>query len=309
MTAALRWLRLEEMGRQRGSVTSGRYAAFLAVALASQSYREFRPPAALAPYVGCFWQQQVAETGPSYHHRTVPHGCVEIVCRLGTDILTVIGPQQEAAIEELSPGSSIVGVRVALGSAPALLGISTDQLLGCRINLSAFWGRDAAELGKRLSDRSLDDATRLVAAAIAARTRDARPIDTLVVAASHALQPWATRRTRDLSNQLYLSPRQLRRRFLTATGYSPKTLQRLLRFQAFLALSDHSHEDTLAQLASCVCYSDQAHLSRESLMLGGLPPRQLLASIHRDCTSNHDHRASYAPTQRRLAQSRSSFRT
>jgi len=73
-----------------------------------------------------------------------------------------------------------------------------------------------------------------------------------------------------------LGARQLRRRFADAAGYGPKTLQRILRFQRFLALAQT--RTNLARLAFEAGYADQAHLTRECTRLAGLPPAALLAS-------------------------------
>ena len=70
----------------------------------------------------------------------------------------------------------------------------------------------------------------------------------------------------------------LRRRFDDAVGYGPKTLQRVLRFQRFLALAATRppRRSDLAGLAFAAGYADQAHLTRECTRLAGLPPAALL---------------------------------
>lgn len=96
---------------------------------------------------------------------------------------------------------------------------------------------------------------------------------------------------------LFLSPRQLRRRCLSALGYGPKTLQRLLRFQRYLALSHFHPEISLASLAVEAGYADQAHLTHEAVELAGLPPAKLLAETRSSCGPNHDHSVSFARFQ------------
>jgi AraC-like DNA-binding protein len=82
-----------------------------------------------------------------------------------------------------------------------------------------------------------------------------------------------------LAFDLGLGERQLRRRFDGAVGYGPKTLQRVLRFQRFLALArDAGATADLADLAFAAGYADQAHLTRECRRLAGLPPAALLAT-------------------------------
>jgi AraC-like DNA-binding protein len=60
-------------------------------------------------------------------------------------------------------------------------------------------------------------------------------------------------------------------------GYPPRTLARILRFQRFLRSARRAGAGrNLAVLAADAGYADQAHLTRESRHLGGLPPAALL---------------------------------
>jgi transcriptional regulator GlxA family with amidase domain len=85
--------------------------------------------------------------------------------------------------------------------------------------------------------------------------------------------------TMGLADDIALSERQLRRRVEGAVGYSPRTLARIVRFQRFLRAARTSPRARvdLAGLAAATGYADQAHLTRESRRLGGLPPAALLA--------------------------------
>jgi len=85
---------------------------------------------------------------------------------------------------------------------------------------------------------------------------------------------------RTVARELFISDRQLRRRFHTAVGYGPKTLARVLRFRRFVDAIDDGRAD-LAALAFDIGYADQAHLTREATRLAGLPP----AALVRDRTS------------------------
>ena len=79
-------------------------------------------------------------------------------------------------------------------------------------------------------------------------------------------------------------------------GIGPKTLQRTLRFQGYLALAQATkHGSLVADLAAEVGYADQAHLSRECVRLTGLTPRELLGDAVDRCGCGHDHAASYGP--------------
>jgi transcriptional regulator GlxA family with amidase domain len=73
---------------------------------------------------------------------------------------------------------------------------------------------------------------------------------------------------------VFVSERELQRRFIEHVGYGPKTLHRVLRFQRFLRQAASAQVD-LAGAAALAGYADQAHLGRETRRLAGLTPRQL----------------------------------
>src|SRR3546814_8539109 len=82
-----------------------------------------------------------------------------------------------------------------------------------------------------------------------------------------------------IRDRLDMSERSLRRRCREAFGYGPKTLDRVLRFQRFLALARAPGERRLAGLAQDAGYADQAHITREGRRLSGLSPLTVLRQI------------------------------
>jgi AraC-like DNA-binding protein len=100
-----------------------------------------------------------------------------------------------------------------------------------------------------------------------------------------------------MASSLFISERQLRRRFETATGLTPTTLHRILRCQRFLALAWTSERPStqIGRLALEGRYHDQAHLNREAERVEGRSPRAFLSESEQRCGCWHDHSASYAP--------------
>src|SRR5262249_35541178 len=82
-----------------------------------------------------------------------------------------------------------------------------------------------------------------------------------------------------LRDRLGISERSLRRRCHAAFGYGPKTLERILRFQRFVALLRQSPGAGLSATALAAGYADQAHLSREARTLSGFSPREILRQL------------------------------
>jgi AraC-like DNA-binding protein len=270
---------------------------------ALQSYRERLPAPELASHVATVWTLEVASDGAAYEHRTVPNGSVEVSYELGTEVLRVSGPQRVPTVTRVPPGTSIIGMRLRSGLAEPILGVPASELVELHVELDRLWSPGAATLGERLAEAgSPRRAARLLEREVTRRLASAPAPDPLVVAAVARLQPWLPSSVGERTAGLYVSPRQLRRRFVAALGYGPKTFQRILRFQGFLALAQGQRDSRvgLARLAQRSGYADQAHLTRECRVLAGLTPRAFLEEMWASCGPNHDHEASFARLRRAL---------
>lgn len=103
-----------------------------------------------------------------------------------------------------------------------------------------------------------------------------------------------------VSEQLGISPRQLRRKFQQHVGMSPKQLNRILRFCHASELALHHFPDlSLTTIAQEAGYFDQAHFTRESIEFTGQTPKQLALSdqaIEQQHSNNVFFFAFQAPT-------------
>ncbi len=273
--------------------------------LNSQSYRERLPGPQLAGMLSCVWILQVSTGAPAYEHRTVPNGCIEIAGVLDTGLVRVAGPRRKPTLEQVSQGVTVVGVRFRPGVAPAFLGLPAGELVDLELDLDLLWGQSAVTLGARLAEAaSPEDAAIALEQEIVVRSAAAPGASPLVTEAVKRLQPWRAGNVSEVTRELFISPRQVRRHFVAALGYGPKTLQRILRFQGFLALCDdhHAGNSTLSRLAAAAGYADQAHLTRECSQLTGLTPSAFLDEMVRSCVPTHDHAPSFAPLRRALLQ-------
>jgi AraC-like DNA-binding protein len=270
-----------------------------------EMYRERRPVAELDGLVACVSVQQVFPGSEPFTHRPVPNGSAELLCEVGA-MPRVVGPQTEPVEHTLAPGAARVGVRFTPGAAPSLLGVPASELVDLSVGADDLWGRSAVALGEAVAAAASPwEAAAKLEAAIAGRLADAPEPDPIASEAVRLLLPGRTRDVTSLPSELYISESQLRRRLREATGFAPKLLHRMLRFQGFLALAQRYEQPSreLARLAADAGYADQSHLTRESARLAGLSPRTLLRNTERYCGPTHDHRASYVPLlpARRLA--------
>lgn len=272
----------------------------------TQTYRERQPAAELAHHVACVFVQEVFPGSEPYTHRPVPNGSVEIRCALGATP-QVVGPQSGPLEHTLAPGTTVVGVRLIPGAVRPVLGVPASEVVDLSVGVDELWGPPALALGEALATASSpQEAAAKLEAVIVARLADAAEPDPIAMEAVRLLLPGRTRNVTSIPSELYISESQLRRRLQEATGFAPKVLHRMLRFQGFLALAQGCEQPSrdLARLAAGAGYADQSHLTRESARLAGLSPQTLLRNSERYCGSTHDHTAYYGPLLPRRALAR-----
>ncbi|EGX56517.1 AraC family transcription regulator [Streptomyces zinciresistens K42] len=191
--------------------------------------------------------------------------------------LLVAGPDTRAHCAGGGTGPWL-GVRFFPGTAPALLGVPAHEVRDRRLDLADL--RPAPRV-RRLSARigaadgggaALADMARALEEAALELAADAPPPDPLlrrIVTALDAGHPVSA-----TADRLGLGARRLHRRCLTAFGYGPKTLGRVLRLQRALALARAG--TPFAATAALSGFADQAHLARDVKELAGVPLGELL---------------------------------
>ncbi|MFJ1992701.1 helix-turn-helix domain-containing protein [Streptomyces asiaticus] len=236
---------------------------------ASSEYRERN---ALIGHGAVVWTR-TAGTGPQ---RVLPDGCTDLIwseAGPGPDgELLVAGPDTRAHLAPGAPGTRAVGLRFAPGTGPAVLGVPAHELRDLRVPLAALWpGAEVRRLAERIATGQTA-AGRLLEEAARGRLRTAEPPDPVLA----AILAGVSRGTgvAGIAAAVGLGERQLRRRSLTAFGYGPKTLGRVLRLNRALDLARTGLP--FAEVAATAGYADQAHLARDVRALAGVPLGRLL---------------------------------
>jgi AraC-like DNA-binding protein len=190
--------------------------------------------------------------------------------------MLVAGPQSRHTSRPRAAPLLAVGARFRPGVAPELLGVPARELLDQHVPLDALRPALAARLDARLAGAR---------APLAALERELlRSIDALgepdpvVEAATALLAAGRSPGVADVADRVYVSERQLERRFAERVGYGPKTFHRIARFQRAVDQLGRDGAE-LARAAAAAGYADQAHLTRESRRLAGLSPRELVSWI------------------------------
>jgi AraC-like DNA-binding protein len=256
-----------------------------------QDYAEGFPSPPLAAYVLCWSVHRIDAGSTSYLHRSAPNGSVELVCEVGGQPL-LIGPQTGPLARTLPPGATIVSLRLRPESAAAVIGLPAYELADQIVAL-----HDVLPEARLLGERIATEPKRAVAVlegAVSAQLARRATTDRMVAFGVQRLTAQATR-VSSLAASMFVSERHLRRRFKAAVGLSPKALERVLRFQRFLALvhTGDSSRLGLSRTAVELGYADQPHLTRECVYLSGLPPAELIRQTDIHCRGRHDHSPSY----------------
>jgi AraC-like DNA-binding protein len=247
----------------------------------TESQYEERPAAPeLASFVDSLWCQQIAAGGSQYSQRVLPDGCVDALWRDG--VLCVAGPDTHWRMVQMPAGSSIVAVRFRPGAARLLFGdMPASEARDQQVDLADLWGaRQVRELTERLGEaESPWAAANLLQSAVLARLPRSGDVDPVVRAAVRVLNAPRPAPVTVVADRFGLSERQLRRRFLTAVGYGPKTLEGVFRVRRAISLSEITSSDGArlrpADVATKAGYADQAHLTREMRRLTGMTPGEL----------------------------------
>lgn len=205
--------------------------------------------------------------------RVLPDGCADLIWSDGTG-LVVVGARAEPQRFAVAADACNVGLRLRPGAGRTVLGVALSDLPPGAVPAVDVWGPPAARLEDDLHQaRDVHQRHALLERhVVACLAEGGRTTDPLVVRAARLLRPPGSSVAR-VADDVGLSPRELRRRFLTDVGYGPKTLQRVLRFRA--VVRELAPGASLADLAARHGYADQSHLGRECRRLAGSSPARL----------------------------------
>ena len=202
--------------------------------------------------------------------RVLPDGCLDLIWGDGT--LLVAGPDTTAFLATAAPGTAFAGLRFAPGIGPTLFGVPGSELRNRRVPLADLWpGPDVRRLTEQVA-AATDPGVELERIAAGRLDRNGAPDS---VTAGIVGQLRSGRSVSATAEAVGLGQRRMHRHCLTAFGYGPKMLARILRMTRAVAMARAG--TPFATVAAVGGYSDQAHLSREVKALAGVPLGQLVS--------------------------------
>jgi AraC-like DNA-binding protein len=235
-------------------------------------YRTILPAAPLRPFVECLWTHSIEDADPREDRRILPDGRMDLVWIPEVGVL-VAGPQSRHTSRPVPSPLLAVGARFRPGVAPELLRLPARELVDQHVPLDAVLPGLAKRLDARLA--AAQDPLAALQHELTGILAELGGPDPAVRAAT-ALLAGGPAGVAEVAERVYVSERELQRRFAERVGYGPKTFQRIARFQRAVEQLGR-HGGGLAGVAASAGYADQAHLTRESRRLSGLSPRELVS--------------------------------
>jgi AraC-like DNA-binding protein len=246
-------------------------------------YRELPPLRDLADVVECIWFFAPNESGGAgYVDRVFPDGAADIVISEGK--AAIYGPASSFRL--LPPKAAFTGIRIRRGAAKVVLGINLAEIGAGPVSIGTLWGGCAGELEDRLAGLSApSDQVVCLAKFLSQRLPIVGDLDDAVQTAIARIDLHPDGTIRDLTRNIGVSERHLRRRFRNHVGLGIKHYARIVRFQRLLdAIRRHKRlSGALSPGWSATAYehgfADQAHLIEEVRAFAGLTPAELLLMV------------------------------
>jgi AraC-like DNA-binding protein len=199
----------------------------------------------------------------------LPDGCIDVIWTSDGSLI-VAGPDTRAHMLTSPPGRGYVGLRLASGLGPIVLGVGANELVNGRFRLDEIWTRSRVA---RLEDDLADSITPGIVLEGLGLERLRGFEATTRIASEIVRLLRAGRSVARVADSVGLSERQFRRRSLEMFGYGPKTLARILRLNSAVDLARAGVG--YAEVAAASGYADQAHLARDVRSLAGVTLTQL----------------------------------
>jgi AraC-like DNA-binding protein len=216
--------------------------------------------------------------------RVLPDGGVHLIFNLGDppavsggdgSAAVAVGARCQPSIIHMAGRVEHVTVTLRPGGMAALLGVPAAELSRDDVPLVALWGSGAAEALERLASAPPGRARAAAMETVLMERLAARAVRPDAAAAEGVRMIGDARgriRVRALATALGVGERRLEQLFARHVGLSPKSVCRLVRFHATVALLQREPARAWTDVAYGCGFYDQSHLVNEFQALAGLAP-------------------------------------
>jgi AraC-like DNA-binding protein len=257
-------------------------------------YRRYTPEPPLAALVDCIWYSEGLE-GMHARERLLPNGESGIVFDLREEPVLIYDAQEigkfvkyapaifcgartDCFVIETSQQERVIGIQFRPGGAFPFLKMPAGEVANDTYSLDDIWPGKAARIRDALINAPDVAAmfSLLEQFLLAQLQGSARLHPAVSFAVSHLIKPTSNPRIRDLADRVGLSSRRFIELFRDQTGLTPKSFQRVRRFQQVLRSLRASPGENWAGVAYRCGYYDQAHFIHDFRLFSGMTPGEYI---------------------------------
>lgn len=252
-------------------------------------YRKFPPSAHLKDYIECYFVWEAGESLPSpLVIESPPNGFAAMVFHYGEPYRIQTPRQANMTVPEafiagqstrsyhlhLSGKIGMVGIVFKPAAVGALFDLPMFEFTDERFDLQAVLGKPAEALHQRIGNtESVTEKIRLLESFVhfqfLKKNHSLTPVD---FAANLLVEKQGNLNVETMMEQVWLSRRQLERRFLQQVGVSPKYYARLRRISYALSLMAGKRQICWQDIIYQCGFFDQAHFIKELTAFTGKAP-------------------------------------
>jgi AraC-like DNA-binding protein len=251
-------------------------------------YTETQPSLRLSKYISCYWTLS-GEAVDCHPEGIAPDGSVEMIFHLADPFIrfhdpggaklqpasVIVGQMRRPVVVQPTGRVDILGVRFQPQGSSRFIHQPIDELTDKILECGDVWGSSIRQLEEKL--READSGQRIAILEtflLGIVERRGSPSNTYqrveaavrLVQSANGLQP-----VERIAQTLGVSSRQLERQFKSIVGLSPKSLQRIVRFQRALQLIRNGGVQGILIAHECGYY-DQAHFIHDFKCFTGHSP-------------------------------------
>lgn len=250
------------------------------------------PPPDLRHLVRFYWEYESNDHEADYVYRSMADGCAELIFTFrgkfkemnsngleDSPLCHVHGPSRQYHRFFTKDHFGLFGAYLFPYAIPAIFGHSTASCVGLLPTLgelSPNWGADLEE--QILHAEDMSSRSGILSQFLRAKLNQSKGIPTpIAMALREFVLSKGSLSIADLADSASLSIRQLERKTKELAGFSPKTLGRILRFQAATSAYSKTAAPNLTQLGLDCGYYDQSHFIHDFKEFSGYHPSAFFA--------------------------------
>ena len=258
------------------------------------TYRLFQPQDSLKPYVKFLWTLDSENGFHSDFERFLPDGCAELVFNYKVCPKLATNNMEETLPTSFVQGQIKKPVRIVAASGIGMVGARFFPF-----GIRKFLKLPISELNnKTLSTHFLFGNTTKIEETFCQEVIIENKVKVLETFLTDKLLPDFNSdymvqdcvqkiigsngniEVANLRKRIRISDRHLERRFSEIIGITPKTLQRITRFQYVLGLAHQKKIRNMGTLSLDLGYYDHAHFTKEFRQFSGLCPQKFFSDCH-----------------------------